>query len=108
MLKNLNKMKAKKAEDDATISEIKALVEELGVFTKSPDEMLAAYRGSEVVLLKNLNKLSSNKIKDAEVKAEATILHSWGLNAAKSQRTCWPDTMAGRRDCKTISGSTNS
>jgi hypothetical protein len=51
-------MKAKKAEEAATICEIKLLIEELNV-PKSADEVLSAYKGREEVLLKNLKKLKS-------------------------------------------------
>ncbi len=51
-------MKAKKAEEAATICEIKLLIEALNV-PKSADEVLSAYKGREEVLLKNLKKLKS-------------------------------------------------
>ncbi len=83
LVKNLKMMKAKKAEDNTTITQINALIEELGIVTKSPDEMLAAYKGREVVLLKNLKKMRSKMIKDAEVKAEVAFL-AGEVNATKS------------------------
>ncbi len=58
LLKNLIKMKAKKAEEGATISEIKMLIEELGV-PKSADEVLDAYKGREELVLKNLRKMKT-------------------------------------------------
>jgi hypothetical protein len=58
LLENLIKMKAKKAEEAATICGIKLLIEELNV-PKSADEVLSAYKGREEVLLKNLKKLKS-------------------------------------------------
>ena len=82
LLKNLNKMKAKKAEERVTIAEIKVLVDELAV-PKSADEMLETYKGREGVLLTNLKKMSTKKLRDSEIKAEVEGLVA-ELNAPKS------------------------
>ena len=82
LLKNLNKMKAKKAEEIATIAEIKVLVDELAV-PRSADEMLETYKGREGVLLTNLKKMSTKKLRDSEIKAEVEDLVA-ELDAPKS------------------------
>jgi hypothetical protein len=82
LLKNLKKMKAKKEEEAATVSEIKLLVDELAV-PKSADELLTSYKGREGVLLFNLKKMSAKKIKDEEIKAEIVTLVE-ELNAPRS------------------------
>jgi phosphopantetheine adenylyltransferase len=82
LLKNLNKMKAKKAEEVATIAAIKVLVDELAV-PRSADEMLETYKGREGVLLTNLKKMSTKKLRDSEIKAEIEDLVA-ELDAPKS------------------------